>query len=322
MYIKVSSEHIEKIHIECKNEKVLKEIKSYFWNKVKENICKTKTEADIHISINYWWKKNIENNFLEPSALSFQQEHTNIIKNQQNELIWVSINNSKIIKNENHFSIELRENENLNLTIIKQTIRACIEKILFDKSYILLHASSIKTKENCFLITWEANSWKTTTMLHGLYLQHAEYISNDRVFAKNINGKLHVIWREGLTRIRKPSMLEIPILKKQMNTFKMDEADRYIVNNLFEILWWWSISELYISHILSPNINNDRENKINIKPQQLITENIILDVPWINLYKDLFWRESIPTNLDTDLIPQLEVTKLNGINSIKEFFKK
>jgi len=52
MYIKVSSEHIEKIHIECKNEKVLKEIKSYFWNKVKENICKTKTEADIHISIN------------------------------------------------------------------------------------------------------------------------------------------------------------------------------------------------------------------------------------------------------------------------------
>lgn len=268
-------------------------------------------------------KLEVPSKWIELNSEALSKENTILYKYVWHSLdrLLLTINDEiKILKEWKNIDISCWKLHEKNILFLNQIVRTTIEKILFDEWYTLLHSACFVLDWKWVLIFGDKWAWKTTTLLEALNYLKAKYISNDRVFAKNIWWKLHVIWREqldrvGLETINNISRLRSFVRKKDISK----EKGKILVRNLWNIVWWWYENETDVDIIILPDIR--KENWILWKDiEEIINKSIIGNVPWLWLYRDLFQQEN-NTSIDMTWLENIESYYLKGYSRILSFIK-
>ena len=196
---------------------------------------------------------DFEINYIVNSKNKYGFEYKESIQKEQNYLY----------KNDNSLDVYMNEYTNLDEDFAKRIFTTTVIKVLQEHDYTILHAACVAQGNDAFIISGDKRSGKTTTVLN-LLKKGYDYIANDRIAVKEINGEVVVVgipFSMGIMLKDADSLFDISDLKQANDGL---ERKVYIENHNIESTFNVNVkSKAIVKSILLPKIN-DSLDSINV----------------------------------------------------------
>lgn len=218
------------------------------------------------------------------------------------------------------FTIRYREATKFCEQTVCHVVRAAIDKLLLSNGYHLYHAGAFVMNGQTVLIVGDKGAGKTTSLVTALDEFNAGYLSNDRVYGKVRNGKLHIIEREAETKIGKETVEGSSLRARLSDAVRDPVSDKFYFNDLHALLGAGKVAQSEADILLQPDIKNSSNNVLEIPYNpSVLTDSTITDCVGFNLYKLLLGEVPYVNPNLTKL--HLRSLRANGIAGIRKAFR-
>ncbi len=277
--------HIEVI---SSNSKLLNDIWAFFSTKITDTISKL---PEYVIEVQLWEHKTTKLDMSKWENIKTYFDYETILLESKKWILKILfMDNILLIKNGNKIDLTVQEYHSKSEVLIQHIVRSAVEKILIADWYWILHWWSFELNNEWYIILWEKWDWKTTILSQALYQKNASFISNDRVFFKQIEDwKIHLINREQHIRVWEKTALDIPILKQYIkkDTVQKDDNWKFYINDLPYLIWASPKNETLANHVVLPNFTKEK-NFFDFTPVEMLNQSKIVDAKGFQLYNTLF----------------------------------
>ena len=308
------------IHIDATDE-IAGSIRRFFVNKLRTSTSKTRYSFRVALDASLSPTTNeddssFESVYLYPGKKAYLKRGGT--KDQCEDLLLDG--NIQVELRDGRFDIRYREATSFSEQVICHLIRAAVDKLLLSSGYHLYHAGAFVLNGKTVLIVGDKGAGKTTSLVTALDEFNAGYLSNDRVYGKVRNGKLHIIEREAETKIGIETIEGSSLRTRLSDAVRDPTSQKFYFNDLHSVLGSGKVPQGEAVVILQPNIKSTAGDALETGyDPDVLTESIITDCIGFNLYKLLLGE--VPYKAPDLSGLHLSGIRANGIAGIRKAFQ-